>query len=122
MQKKVKIMMVDDDPDFLFLYSKRLARHGMECIAVSTPQEGLEKALSEKPDLVLLDLNLPKMSGFGFLREMKQVEALKDLTIVVLTAIQNDEVSDEAMDLGAVDYLTKQVSDYQLIRTIQAHL
>ncbi len=121
MDKKLKILVVDDDTDLLFLLKRKLAKMDVECFTAAMPAEGLEKATELNPDLVLLDLNLPKMSGFGFLREFKHRENLSKIPVIVLTSIADDEVSQEALNLGAASYLTKSCTDQELFDAIQLH-
>jgi len=122
MDKKIKILVVDDDTDLLYLMKRKLNKFNIECITAAMPAEGLEKATEMNPDLVLLDLNLPKMSGFGFLREFKHRSNLSKIPVIVLTSIADDEVSQEAMNLGAASYLTKSCSDKELFSAINKYI
>lgn len=75
-------------------------------------QEGVEKAASEKPDLILLDLVMPRLDGIGALKQMKENELTRDIPVVILTNLSDyDKVSD-ALSLGAMDYLVK--ANYRL--------
>lgn len=121
MNKKIKILVVDDDTDLLYLLKRKLNKLDMECITAVMPSEGLQKASEMNPDLVLLDLNLPKMSGFGFLREFKHRSDLSNIPVVVLTSIADSEVSQEAMNLGAASYLTKSCTDNELFSVINKY-
>lgn len=119
--KKIKVLIIDDDIDLLHLLTKKLHKNDIECISATLPGEGLKKAQEYNPDLVLLDLNLPKMSGFGFLREFKHQPQLSPIPVVILTAIDDADVSQEAINLGAVTYLTKSCSDEELISAINKY-
>lgn len=112
-----KILLIDDEPDILSLLKQRLEAYGLECVTAETAMEGLQLAATIKPNLILLDLMLPKMSGYGFLREIKSDPKLASIPVIVLTALGNKEVAREAMDLGAVGYLVKSC-DFQEILTV----
>lgn len=118
MTKQLKVLIVDDDQDLLYLLKKKLYKSDIACVTATQPSEGLDKANNQNPDLVLLDLNLPKMSGLGFLREFKHRPKLSDIPIVVLTSLADEEVCQEAMNLGAAAYLTKDCSDNELLTVI----
>lgn len=119
--KKKKVLIIDDDPDVLDLVSERLKEHSFECYTAELPGEGLEKAMEFKPDLVLLDLMLPKMSGFGFIREFKLRSDLSHIPVVVLTALADEDIAQEAMNLGAAGYLTKACSAKELLSVVQEY-
>lgn len=117
-----KILIIEDDPDTRRLLIDYLEEHDFEYEWVENAPEGLKKALKSPPDLILLDLMLPKMSGFGFLREWHRKDPDKKVPVVVLTALGNPEISQESMDLGAACYLTKATMGAELIPTIQEYL
>lgn len=119
--KKKKILIIDDDPDILDLIVERLKEHNFECYTASLPSEGLEKALEFQPDLVLLDLMLPKMSGFGFMREFKMRSELSGIPVVVLTSLADEDIAGEAMNLGAAGYLTKACSAKELLSVVKEY-
>ena len=79
-------------------------------------------ALKERPDLILLDMILPGMSGFGFIREMARHPDLKEIPVVVLTVVNDEEVAEQMVDLGAVAYLRKVCQDQKLLATVAAHV
>lgn len=119
--KKIKVLIIDDDTDLLHILTRKLHKFEMECATATLPAEGLKKAAEYQPDVVLLDLNLPKMSGFGFLREFKHQENLNKIPIVILTSIADEEISQEALNLGASNYLTKACTDEELLKAISEH-
>ncbi len=119
--KKKKVLIIDDDPDILDLIVERLRESHFECYTAEFPAEGLEKALEFKPDLVLLDLMLPKMSGFGFIREFKLRSELAHIPVVVLTALADEDIAQEAMNLGAAGYLTKACSAKELLSVVKEY-
>lgn len=119
MKHKKKILLIDDEREMLKLLKKRLEANHFQCITAENPVIGLKKTVKMKPDLILLDLMLPKMSGFGFLRLVKGNPATATIPVVVLTALEDEEIAREAMELGAVGYLTKACAPQELVATIQ---
>jgi len=119
--RKKKILIIDDDQDIIDLIVDRLKESNFECYTATFPTEGLEKAAEFKPDLVLLDLMLPKMSGFGFMREFKLRSELAHIPVVVLTALADEDIAEEAMNLGAAGYLTKACSAKELLSVVKEY-
>ena len=105
--KKTKILIVEDEEILLTALSEELKQEGFEVAGAKDGVEGVEKVASEKPDLVLLDLVMPRLDGIGALKQMKENPATKDVPVVILTNLSDyDKVSD-ALSLGAMDYLVK---------------
>jgi DNA-binding response OmpR family regulator len=111
-EKKTKILIVEDEEILLTALSEELKQEGFDAVGAKDGQEGVEKAQSEKPDLILLDLVMPRLDGIGALKQMKENEQTKDIPVVILTNLSDyDKVSD-ALSLGAMDYLVK--ANYRL--------
>lgn len=113
MEKKIekktekKILIIDDNVLSRDLNKSGLESGGFRVISVGNCNDGLEKLKSEKIDLIVLDLILPGLDGFGFLSIIKQDRATKYIPVVVLTCRDSKEETDEAMRLGALDCLIK---------------
>src|SRR3989338_4369466 len=107
---KKRILVIDDDWDLLAAIKENLQSHHFSCSTISSPDVGFEEALRWRPHLILLDLVLPKMSGLGFLREIKNNPALRHIPVIILSGMSDEEVAQEGMDLGAVAYLSKTCS------------
>ena len=111
-EKKTKILIVEDEEILLTALSEELKQEGFEVVGAKDGMEGVEKAASEKPDLVLLDLVMPRLDGIGALKQMKESDATKEIPVVILTNLSDyDKVSD-ALSMGAMDYLVK--ANYRL--------
>ena len=83
-----KILIVDDDPDYSQLLEINLKKKGFQVTCASNGEEGLEQIGKEKPELVILDIKMPKMDGYTFVRQLKKNPQTKDITLVVLTAYE----------------------------------
>lgn len=106
-----KILFVEDEPSLQKAIGEVLVQEGFEVLAATDGEEGLEKA-KEKPDLILLDLILPKKDGFEVLKEMKADDKIKDIPVIVLTNLEGTGDVEKALELGATTYLVK--ANYEL--------
>lgn len=104
MENSLKVVVIDDEPQICRLIKISLEGHGYRVFEAATAQEGLNRILSVKPDLLLLDLGLPDMDGKELIRQIREWSALP---ILILSARDREEEKIEALDCGANDYLTK---------------
>ena len=102
-----QILIIEDDFFVRDLYDRELSREGFEVSTAEDGAEGLLKVIEEKPDLILLDIMLPKMSGLDVLKKVKEKEEVKDIPVVLLTNLGQDSVIREGFTLGAIGYLIK---------------
>ncbi|MCL4397753.1 response regulator [Patescibacteria group bacterium] len=102
-----KILLVDDDQALRQLYSVELTGRQYEVVTAGDGDEGIEKAKSGKPDLILLDIMMPKTDGIAALSKIKADEASKNIPIIMLTNFGQENLVQQAFSLGAVDYLLK---------------
>jgi len=112
MDKKVKILVVEDEEILLTALSEELKQEGFEVVGAKDGVEGVEKTVSEKPDMVLLDLVMPRLDGIGALKQMKENPETKDIPVVILTNLSDYDKISDALSLGAMDYLVK--ANYRL--------
>lgn len=105
--KKAKILMIEDDLFYLKIYDEQLTNLGFEFIGAINGIEGMHKLLVERPDLVLLDLILPRENGFECLEKMKKNSETKNIPVLILSNLGQQSDIDAAMTLGAHDYLIK---------------
>jgi DNA-binding response OmpR family regulator len=110
--KKKKILIVEDEATLQRSLVEFLSTEGFEAISASDGERGLELAKSEKPDLVLLDIILPKKDGYEVLTELKGDENTKSIPVILLTNLESPEDIDKAFEKGASTYLVK--SNYKL--------
>lgn len=116
---KKKILLVDDEADFLEVLKARLEENNYEVVTAYNGEEGLEKAEREAPDLIILDIMLPKISGFDVCRKLKIEENLKDTPIIMLTAKFQPSSIKFGMEMGADAYITKPFEPRLLIEKMR---
>ena len=114
------ILVIEDEPGIVDFLQRGLRSQGFDVRAALDGDQGLELALAEEPDLVVLDMLLPGRSGLEVLRELR--EARPELPVIALTALGQVEDRVTGLDAGAVDYVTKPFSLNELAARIRAHL
>jgi len=102
-----KILFIEDESALQKTFGEILRQEGYEMISALDGETGLRLAKSEKPDLILLDLILPKMPGFDVLKKIKEDNETKDIPVIVLTNLEDIKDVDRAIELGATTYLVK---------------
>ena len=107
MAKKKRILLVDDEADFVEVLRVRLEDSNYEVIVAYDGEEGLEISEREEPDLIILDIMLPKISGFDVCRKLKIDENFKNIPIIMLTAKFQPNDIKFGMAMGADAYITK---------------
>ena len=102
-----KIMIVEDDVSLREIYSIRMTAEGYDVVVAGDGEEALAVAVKEKPDLILSDVMMPKISGFDMLDILKSTPETKDIHVVMMTALSSDEQRERGEKLGADRYLVK---------------
>lgn len=121
-ESRSKILVVDDEPDFLSTIQCRLEWHNYEVVTAGNGREGLEKALSERPSLILLDTNMPIMNGCEMLERMRNAPELKDIPVIMVTAQCDAQDITRASAFGVFDYVAKPFNFPQLMEKIEKAL
>lgn len=118
-----RILLVEDDNALASVYMTRLQAEGFDVRRVNNGEDALATALNYKPDLVLLDVMMPKVSGFDVLDILRNTPETANLKIIMLTALSQDAEKQRAESLGVDDYLVKsQVVIADVIDRIRHHL
>lgn len=108
MNKKVhKILIVEDDPSISGLLSEYLVGEGFNVIVAQDGDKGLGMAISDKPDLILLDIMMPKKDGLSMLKELRTTEEGKTVPVIMLTNEKSIEEINQALESGVHDYFIK---------------
>lgn len=96
-----KVLLVEDDVLMVRMYTKKLAKEGFQTEVATNGEEGLEKAKSFKPDIILLDIMMPKMSGTEMLEKLREQDETKDVPVIILTVLSlSDAEVKKCTDLG----------------------
>lgn len=119
---KKRILIVDDEKDIVESIQFKLEFEGFECLAAFDGEEALLKAKKENPDLILLDVMLPKLNGYMICRSLKSDEKYKHIPIIMLTAKAQESDKFWGKETGADDYVTKPFEMEELIQKIQGYL
>ena len=118
----MKILYVEDNPDNIYMLSRRLKKKGFEIIIAGDGQEGIDMAKEEKPDLILMDLSLPTMDGWTATKKIKGMNEIKEIPIIALSAHAMPEHRDRALEAGCSDYDTKPVDIKRLLGKIGQYI
>jgi DNA-binding response OmpR family regulator len=114
-----KILLVEDDKSLREIYGVRLAAEGYEIVSVGDGEEALTVAIKERPDLIISDVMMPKISGFDMLDILRATPETKDLKVIMMTALSSDDQRARGEALGADRYLVKsQVGIEDVVRTV----
>ena len=113
-----RIFVIDDDPELLMMVGMILRRAGHETVLASDSVEGSDRVIKEKPDLLILDLMMPHMSGFDVCRKIRASEA-SSTPIMILTARIQEADREAAFEAGASDYMTKPITSRQLTSRVE---
>ena len=107
MAKGSKILLVDDDKMLVDLYKERLEIAGFQVEVGRNGEEGIRKTKEFKPDIILLDIMMPKVDGYQALAAIKSDPATKDIPVIILSALMRDVNKTRAMEVGAENYIIK---------------
>jgi DNA-binding response OmpR family regulator len=104
---KRKILLVEDDETLASVYKQRLELEGFEVQHVNNGEDALDKAVKFSPELILLDVMMPKLNGFDVLDILRNTPATRNIHIIMLTALSQPKDAERARELGADDFLVK---------------
>jgi two-component system phosphate regulon response regulator PhoB len=123
MDQKKKILLVEDDEALAAVYKSRLEIEGFEAQGVYNGEEALSVAMAFRPDLILLDAMMPRISGFDVLDILRNTPETADIKVIMLTALSQPKDKERAEQLGVDDYLVKsQVVIGDVIERVRYHL
>ena len=117
-----KILLVDDDPGVHFIATPILIKLGYIVISAKHGEQGLQLALNERPDLIILDVIMPGIKGRELCAKIKSYQVLKNIPVVFLTAKDSDDDIKAELDAGAMAHLTKPIDPSQLMSIVKGIL
>jgi len=117
-----KILVVDDQPDNVFILQDKLEREGFDVYTAYDGPSGIKKATEVTPDLVLLDVMMPGMSGFEACKILTETDSTKNIPVILVTALTGSEDLTEGLSAGAFDYVKKPFNRSELIARINSAL
>ena len=120
MDEKKTVLIVEDEKSIVDILRFNLGKEGYNCIAAYDGEAGLNAALTENPDLILLDVMLPKMIGFDVCRALR--EKGNNVPVIILTAREEEEDKVLGLEIGADDYITKPFSMRELMARVKANI
>lgn len=106
-EKKIKVLIIEDEKEVSELYKLKLTIDDYDVITAPSGQEGLKKAFKDSPDLIFLDIKMPKMDGFEVLKRLRENPKTKKTPVVILSNFDEEDMVERGLTLGADEYLIK---------------
>ncbi|MDJ0774396.1 MAG: response regulator [Mastigocoleus sp. MO_167.B18] len=116
------ILIVDDQPTNLSILSRSLQRNGMTVMLAINGQDAIQKVLNQKPELILLDIQMPGIDGFETCNLLKKNTTTQDIPIIFMTASIDSKDKIKGLSVGAVDYITKPFEEEEVLARVRVHL
>lgn len=118
-----KILIIEDDSLLVKVYTTRLTRDGHQVLFADNGETGLLIAKKEKPQVIVLDIMIPKISGLDVLAQLKKDETLKEIPVLIFSNLNSPKQIAKARELGAADFMTKAFfNPYQVVQKIESYL
>jgi len=119
LNQQSKVLLIEDHKFLSELYAKNLKRRDYDVKIANDGEDGLEKVKSFKPDVILLDLNMPDMNGIEVLKELKSKSKYKKIPVILLTADCDVDKIRECMGIGALGYIIKVTSTEEMVHKVE---
>jgi len=116
------ILIIDDQPFFITMQQNMLQRQGYRVVSASTGTEGLAQAKKHKPDIILLDVEMPDLDGIEVCRQVKEDAELKHIPVIILTATQDPKLNERSFKAGAEITILKSVPGERLLNMLRLSL
>jgi CheY-like chemotaxis protein len=117
-----KILIVDDSSTVLLLERMILSKGPYDVVIARDGQEGLEKAEAERPDLILMDVMMPRMDGFEACRRLRVVEATRGIPVIMVSTRGELQSVENGYESGCTDYVTKPINALELLSKVRSYL
>ena len=121
-QPNKKVVIVEDNDLNLKLFNDLLSAHGCDTVETKDGREALNLVKLNMPDLVLMDIQLPHVSGIEIIRQIKAEESIKHIPVIAVTAFAMEHDKDKIMEAGCEDYVAKPISIEAFVQVIQKYL
>lgn len=122
MKMRKKILVIDDEPLVVEVLKIRLKMNNYEVITASDGTEGIERAVTEKPDLIILDVVMPGLDGYQVCQKLKEDTNTKTIPVIMLTALGQSPGRKKGYSSGAQDYIFKPFDDQELLNSVEKAL
>ena len=122
MTQRKKILLVDDSNTAILMHKMILAKEPYDLLTANDGDEAVAKAVSERPDLILMDVVMPRMTGFAACRELRRTEVTKTTPIIMVTTRAEEKVVEAGYQVGCNDYITKPVNGPELLAKVKTFL
>ena len=123
MSEDVRVLFIEDDPTVAQMYKLKLELDGYRVVMAKDGEEGLQSATDDPPDIIFLDIRLPKMDGFAVLESLRSDERTQHVPVVILSNYGERELVERGLKLGALEYLIKsQTTPANLSRGVEGWL
>lgn len=113
----MRLLLIEDDTFFREFYAAKLKEEGIEVEVATDGEDGLDKITKVKPDIILLDIIMPKKDGFEVLQALSQSASLKKIPVIVFSTLGQETDVEKAKKLGARDYINKSFFDFDGLKT-----
>ncbi len=117
-----KILLVDDSSTVLLMEKMILSKSPYDLVTASDGQEGLDKAVAERPDLILLDVVMPRMDGFEVCRRIRQRDEMRGVPVILVTTRGELKSVETGYQSGCTDYITKPINGLELLSKVKNYL
>ncbi|MFL5352655.1 PleD family two-component system response regulator [Archangium sp.] len=122
MSQKKKILLVDDSRTVLLMHQLLLADRGYEVLTARDGQDAIDRALSERPDIIFMDVLMPHMDGFAACQELRAHESTRHIPIIMVTTRGEPQNVQRGYESGCSDYITKPFNDNELLNKLERYL
>lgn len=120
--RRKKVLVVDDEKSVILTIKRFIINAGFDVLVASNGKEAIEQAQKVCPDLIVMDAVMPEMNGLEATRELRKIDALKSVPIIMLTVLRAEDDIKSARESGVTEFLTKPVDERDFVRCIRSHL
>jgi CheY-like chemotaxis protein len=119
---KTKILVIEDNEQNMYLVNFILEKHGYEVVQAWRGDTGIQLAMETKPDLILLDIQLPSMDGYSVAKELRKLESMKNIPIVAVTSYAMPGDKEQALEAGCTGYIEKPINPETFMNEVREYL